>query len=523
MIATNRKAALYARFSSDNQRSESIDAQVRAMTEYCRQRHIVIVETYIDEAKSATTDKRPAFQKMIADSSKRIFDTVVVHKLDRFARNRYDSAFYKRELKKNGVSLYSVLENLDDSPESIILESVLEGMSEYYSQNLARETRKGMVETALQCKFTGGKPPLGFDVHPETRKLIINEWEAEAVRIIFRMFADGERHIDIVNELNRLGYKTKKGQKFILTSLYSILTNPKYAGYYVFNRSSEKSVAGTRNTHKLKSQEEIITIEGGCPAIVDQETYDRVQKRITKNQREGCRYNAKECYLLSGKVKCADCERNMHGGRIKSYRNASVFVGYHCNTKQCHNKAIKKEYLEHYVLDLMEREIFNEEAMKKIVQKLNEQKSIEKKDTDPQEQRIRTELHETEDSIQRMIEAISKGLFSAALSEKLEEAETKRNKLTAELTKLESQEEEREISIDPSLIPGQYAVLKLKPKSPQYKEFLQSFIDRIVVGRYTVTIHLKTGLERCPELDSTYTVRRQEIYERGIAAKKGGG
>ena len=130
------------RFSSDNQRSESTDAQVRAMKEYCKRKNIEIVDIYVDEAKSATTDKRPAFQQMIADSSKRIFDAVIVHKLDRFARNRYDSAFYKRELKKNGVSLYSVLENLDDSPESIILESVLEGMSEYYSQNLSRETKK---------------------------------------------------------------------------------------------------------------------------------------------------------------------------------------------------------------------------------------------------------------------------------------------------------------------------------------------------------------------------------------------
>lgn len=145
MIQTNHKGVLYARYSSDNQRSESIDAQVRAMKEYCKRKNIEIVDIYVDEAKSATTDKRPAFQQMIADSSKRIFDAVIVHKLDRFARNRYDSAFYKRELKKNGVNLYSVLENLDDSPESIILESVLEGMSEYYSQNLSRETKKRNV------------------------------------------------------------------------------------------------------------------------------------------------------------------------------------------------------------------------------------------------------------------------------------------------------------------------------------------------------------------------------------------
>ena len=156
MIRTANRVALYARFSSDNQRTESIDAQIRAMKAYCQQRRFVIVNTYIDEAKSATTDRRPAFQQMIADSKDRNFNILLVHKLDRFARNRYDSAVYKRELKKNGVTVYSVLENLDDSPESIMMESVLEGMSEYYSQNLAREVMKGMRETALQGKHTGG-------------------------------------------------------------------------------------------------------------------------------------------------------------------------------------------------------------------------------------------------------------------------------------------------------------------------------------------------------------------------------
>ena len=118
VIPLQNRAALYARFSSDNQRTESIDAQLRAMRSYCAQRHITIVHTYVDEAKSATTDRRPAFQQMISDSAAHIFDILLVHKLDRFARNRYDSAIYKRELKKNGVTVYSVLENLDNSQQS---------------------------------------------------------------------------------------------------------------------------------------------------------------------------------------------------------------------------------------------------------------------------------------------------------------------------------------------------------------------------------------------------------------------
>lgn len=158
------RAAIYARYSSDNQREESIDAQIRAIKAYAEREGHSIVKIYTDEAKSATTDNRPQFQQMIADSSSGFFDCVIVHKLDRFARDRYDSAIYKRKLKINGVSVLSVLENLDGSPESIMLESVLEGMAEYYSKNLAREVMKGMSETAYQCRHTGGTPPLGYDV-----------------------------------------------------------------------------------------------------------------------------------------------------------------------------------------------------------------------------------------------------------------------------------------------------------------------------------------------------------------------
>ncbi len=123
------KAVLYARFSSDNQREESIDAQIRAIREYASKNNIIIVGQYIDRARSATTDNRPEFLKMVKDAQDGRFEMVIVHKLDRFARNRYDSAHYRHQLRKFGVSLRSVVENLDDSPESVIMESVLEGMA----------------------------------------------------------------------------------------------------------------------------------------------------------------------------------------------------------------------------------------------------------------------------------------------------------------------------------------------------------------------------------------------------------
>ena len=189
-MKTIKTGVIYARFSSDNQRDESIDAQIRACKEYAERSEIELVDIiYTDRAKSATSDRRPEFQQMIKDAEKGKFDCIIVHKLDRFSRNKYDSAMYKSKLKKYGVQLISVTEKLDGSPESIILESVIEGMAEYYSANLGREVRKGMKETALQAKHTGGMPPLGYDVGTD-KKYKINPQEAVVVREIFHKYLD---------------------------------------------------------------------------------------------------------------------------------------------------------------------------------------------------------------------------------------------------------------------------------------------------------------------------------------------
>ncbi len=273
------RAAIYARFSSDNQRDESIDAQIRAIEEYAKRNNIDIVKVYSDRAKSATTDKRPDFQQMVDDSALGLFDLVIVHKLDRFSRDKHDSVHYKRKLRKNNVKVISVLEHLDDSPESGILESVLEGMAEYYSKNLAREVMKGMRENAYQCKHTGGTPPLGYDVDPTTQKYVINPYEAEAVKLIFELYLEGQGYKNIINELNARSYKTKKGNPFGKNSIHDLLVNEKYSGTYVFNRASSKNWDGKRNNHGSKNNDDMIRIPGGIPAIVSIDAFENVQKR----------------------------------------------------------------------------------------------------------------------------------------------------------------------------------------------------------------------------------------------------
>ena len=213
-----QRAVAYCRYSSDNQREESITAQLHAFEEYCIRKGYISVKTYTDEAKSATTDQCSNFQKMIKDCELKLFDKVIVHKLDRFARNRYDSAFYKRRLRINEVNVESVLEHLDNSPESVILESVLEGMNEYYSKNLAREVRKGLKENANKALHNGGRPPYGFILNPQTKQYEIDESWYKAVQMYFEGVAAGITLSEIARRINQAGFRTFTGDKFKITS-----------------------------------------------------------------------------------------------------------------------------------------------------------------------------------------------------------------------------------------------------------------------------------------------------------------
>ena len=357
----------YCRFSSDNQRSESIDAQVRAIKEYCRQNKYILTHIYKDEALSGTSDKRDQFQQMISDSRDALFDAVIVHKLDRFARNRYDSAIYKKKLKDNGVIVLSVLENLDDTPEAVILESVLEGMNEYYSKNLSREVRKGLNENAIKCIHNGGIPPLGYDVTPD-KHYCINEKEATAVRLIFKMYSENYGYRLIINKLNELGYKTKLGRPFSVSSLHDIIINEKYRGVYVWNKRKSKKAGN----HVYKDDKDIIKIEGGMPRIIDDDLFFKCQN-LRKKKIKPRRHSSHE-YILTGKIFCGKCGGSYCGSSAYRNKNNNMVYNYCCmnrkNKKCCDNKAINATKLEYAVLDAIKDTFLNDSAIKLIANKM---------------------------------------------------------------------------------------------------------------------------------------------------------
>lgn len=502
------RVAQYARFSSDNQRSESIDAQIRAMNQFCKQNHWQVVATYTDEARSATTDNRPQFQQMISDSSKGIFDIVLVHKLDRFSRDRYDSAIYKKRLKNNSVQLCSVLERIDDSPESIMMESIIFAQNEYFSKNLGREVMKGMNETALQCKHTGGCTPLGYDLD-ENKKLVINPHESEAVKIIFQMFADGHGYTAIINYLNEHGYKTKRGCLFGKNSLYEILANEKYTGVFVFNKSAAKA-DGKRNNHAYKTSDKVIRIEGGCPVIVSKKLFEKVQRIRAKNRRNTGQYHAKEFYLLTGKVFCGVCGKRIQGNLRFSGEHKNRMATYRCTTlrKICNNKENNKDYLDVYVVELLREKIFNKTALRRRIKTVNAYIQKYNTDFDKHYKDTENELNQVIAGLANITEAIEKGIITPAIMERAEALEEKRSELQNQLSCLKKYTP-LEYSDYVHLIDD---FKNIPRNTAEFRTFVQTYIDKIVTYPYHIEITLDIGFGVTEKLKETITIRRGDLY-----------
>ncbi|MEK3688259.1 recombinase family protein [Paenibacillus sp. FSL R10-2736] len=497
-----RHGAIYARYSSNNQRDESIEAQIRAIEEYAKRNNIQIVKVYVDKALTGTNDRRPEFQQMIEDSSKGLFDTLLIHKLDRFSRDKYDSAHYKRILKKNRVRLISVLENLDDSPESLILESVLEGLAAYYSKNLSREVMKGLRETAYQCRHTGGRPPIGYSVDPDSRKYIINEYEKGIVETVFSMYLNGYGYNQILSRLSEQGYKGRTGRPIGKNTLLEILKNEKYTGVYIFNQTDGKDAFGQRNSNRKKADEDIIRIEGGMPILISKEEFNIVQEKIFQNKRAPGAYKAKEMYLLSGLTVCGEClnrldkEFSMMGNVKYSGRNKLKYVTYRCGnrdrTKECKNKELRREYIENYVIHELERRIFNDNAIPHLVKHLNEyQKSVyNSKKSDLQG--FRKKLTEIDRQITNIIEAVSGGFTQSSFGVKLD-------KLENEKAQLEVQIAERQFSKEHPLITEvELRQLFVEFKEyistrnvPEIKKFIGSYVDKVIIYNEHVEVIFK--------------------------------
>lgn len=470
-------AAIYARYSSENQREESIEAQIRAIKDYAKKNNIEIIKIYYDEAKSGTTDDRPQFLQMIKDSSLKLFDLLIVHKLDRFARNRYDSAIYRKKLKDNGVKLISVVEHLDDSPESIILESVLEGMAEYYSVNLAREVMKGLKENALKCEHCGGIPPLGYDV--VNKKYVINQKEAEIVKFIFNEYSDGYGYKQIVKLLNEKGYTTKRGKLFNPASLHDLLRNEKYIGTYTFNLRNDKQ----KNSHKFKDNKSIIKIPNGIPAIIDADTFKKIQEKMN-GRKMNARFKAKQVYLLSGKIFCGKCNSTMisHTSHSNGKKYSSYICGTRYRNKNCDMKPVEKEYAENIVVKNLKENIFNPKSISDLKDKLIKQYSKMKAEKNNDLKMFNKKLNEIQNKMDKMVNAVADGFYNPTMKNKMNELEEEKNQILIYINEIKEFQDKQEL--DSNLI-EKYLYKDMEALNNnnvnEIKNIIDTYVDKIIV------------------------------------------
>ena len=490
------RAVVYARFSSDNQRDESIDAQLRAINEYADKNNIKIVNQFIDRAKSATSDKRPEFQNMIkfCEADTTGISMVIVHKLDRFSRDKYDSAMYKQKLKVKGIRVVSVLENLDNSPESLILESVIEGMAQYYSANLAREVAKGQRENGLRAMHNGGDAPLGYDVTNDKR-YAINKEEAQAVKIIFDMYVNGYSYSNIIDKLNDLGYKTKRGNKFGKNSLHGILSNEKYTGVYVFNKTQRKGINGKRNGHKQKSEDEIIKVEGGMPQIIGKDIFIQAQEMMQKRKKAPGSHKAITLYLLTGIIKCGECGHAMQGNKRKD-KYGNDYISYRCGCRKqkrdCKNKEIKREYLEEFVLTELEEHVLNDNAIPALSKELNERLKTKSNDNHEMLNNLRNKLDKVNKEIENILTAIMSGIMNSMLKDKLDELEQVKLNLDLKINELSIESNSVEsVDITEDQIGNMFGRFKefvLTRNLPECKKFISDYVKEVVVYRDHVEV-----------------------------------
>ena len=399
-------AVIYARYSSDNQREESIEGQIRECTAYAEKNGITVVKHYIDRALSAKTDNRPDFQQMIKDSEKRLFDIVLVWKLDRFARNRYDSAHYEYQLERNHVKLVSATEPISDSPAGIMVKSMLTGMAEYYSAELSEKVVRGMTENVLKGKYNGGTIPIGFKVDEE-KFFQVDPLKAPFVVEAFQRYNGGATMKELMNWLNDSGVTTNRNQKFTYNSVQTLLTNKRYIGENHFKD---------------------IVMPDSIPAIVDKDLFEEVQQKIKKNSRAPARHKAEDDYLLTTKLFCGMCGAMMFG-ECGTGRNKVVHHYYKCATakrfKTCKKKTVRKEWLEDLVVAETMKLIQDDAVIDAIVAEVMELQDQENTTLPLLEKQMR----EVENGIENMLNAIQAGVLTNSTKLRLEKLEALQKEL----------------------------------------------------------------------------------------------
>ena len=474
-----KNAVIYARFSSHAQNEQSIEGQLKECRAFAERNNLRIVREYIDRALTGTTDKRPDFLQMIEDSKRKGFQFVIVYQLDRFARNRYDSATYKAKLKKNGVRVLSAKENITDDASGILIEGVLESMAEYYSAELSQKIKRGMAISASKCKYFGGSVPLGYKVD-EQKHFIVNEETAPIVKQMFQMLASGYNYAQIARYMNERGIPTARGGKWNKNSFQSLFSNRRYLGKYIFHGEE---------------------IDGGMPRLIDDELFADVQRVLVKYAAAPSRGKAKVEYLLSDKMICGHCGNKMTGISSTS-SNKKIHNYYKCggnNKGICKKRTVRKQFIEDEVIAAIVGDGTEQNKYGVLTDEFIDLVAaetyllIQSEQNDTEIKRLENLVAENQKAINNLMQALMLGKIADTILSQIEKLENENKELQDTIAT------EKAMQINYSYADIRKWLLHFRTldysKTKNRKDLIDTFIYRVILydDKMKVLFHLKGG------------------------------
>ncbi len=451
-----KKAVIYARYSSHKQREESIERQLEICHKFAEDNDYEVIAEYCDREQSGRTDNRLNFQKMMKDAERREFDAVIILKQDRFARNRADSQQNKLRLGLYNIRVLSATEPIPEGSSGILMESLLEGIAEYYSAELSEKVTSGMRKNILKGTANGSYRPYGYDI--VEKKYVVNPYEAEVVQKIFEKYANGDTVKSIIEYCCDRGYKTAQGRDFGYCYIERILKNKKYIGIYSW-ADIEKS--------------------DSIEAIIDERLFNKVQKRIEENANTGARENAVVDYVLSGKAYCGHCEQPLVADSVtktiknpkpepkkeildfnlltfdkisellseepepqpQAPANKKIYRYYVCRGRKekaflngCHKNRLDKDKLENAVIEYTAKQYLCDENIEELAKAIYKVQS--RVTSNPNIQELEYKILEEAKKIENLYVMVESGKFSNHTFDRIQQAELRKEDYEKELRRI---------------------------------------------------------------------------------------
>ena len=464
-----KRAAIYARYSSSSQTEQSIEGQLRVCKEYAERNGIVIVRTYIDRAMTGTNDNRDDFQQMLKDSAQKQWEYLLVYKLDRFSRNKYEMAIHRKHLKDNGVKILSAMENIPDSPEGILLESLLEGMNQYYAEELSQKVKRGLRESRIKGNAICNRVPYGWD--KVNKKYFVNEQESAIVKEIFRAYLSGKTMKQIADELCARGIRNKD-REFKENVIYTMLHNEKYTGIYRIHDQVYDNI---------------------FPAIIDHEIFEQTQKRLALTATG--KHVPDVTYMLRGKIYCGRCnKRYVAWTGTDRYGNTRRY--YRCDNGKAHPcKSIRKEIIENVMAQALEKVAGTKEMIDRLAADvIRHRNKIAEQNTELR--LMEKEQLQVIKSIAGIMKAIEMGVVTETTKERLEELEGRKRELNENIAIAKAN---RPDAVTKEMI-TEY--IRNAFRQPQQLLF-DLLIEKITIFEDKIVLTLKTFGSVCPNGDRT--------------------